>query len=132
MAYRKLMAKSLLEICPDYYDWPKRWMGQPEDLSCGEEIIAIFRPFAEDLLSKRYKDKTAKRHINNLWLLGGELIRMVNMDKDLRKKQELVLILDNIGTYGGPNCRHLDTDEDVRSFDSTCRKLFKFLRLPNR
>jgi hypothetical protein len=107
-------------------------MGLPEDISLGEDIVAIFRPFAEDLLSKRYGDKTVKKHIDNLWLLGGELIRMVGMDVGLRNKEALVLLMENIGLYGGPNCRHLDNDEDFKSFDSTCRKLFKFLKLTNR
>ncbi len=131
LAYRKIMAKSLLEICPDFYDWPKRWMGLPENLPYGGKIVSIFRPFAEDLLSKGYRDKTVKKHIDNLWLLGGELIRMVDMDPELRNKEALVLLRENIGTYGGPYCRHLDTDEEFKSFDSTCRKLFKFLQLTN-
>jgi hypothetical protein len=54
------------------------------------------------------------------------------MEVDLRKKEALVLLLENIGIYGGPSCRHLETDEDFKSFDSTCKKLFKFLQLTNR
>jgi len=96
------MAKSLLEIDLDFDDWPQRWMGLPEDIPYGEEIVSIFMPFAEDLLSKGYKDKTVKKHIDNLWLLGGELIREVNMDPDLRNTEALALLLENIGTYGGP------------------------------
>jgi hypothetical protein len=121
--------KSLLEICPEFYDWPKRWMGLPEDISYGEKVLLIFRPFIEDLLLKGYKDKTIKRHIDNLWLLGGELIRMINMDSHLRDTDAINLILDNIGTDGGPHCRHLDTDEEFRSYDSTCRKFFQFIQL---
>jgi hypothetical protein len=126
------MAKSLLEIGLDFDDWPQRWMGLPEDIPYGEEIVSIFMPFAEDLLSKGYKDKTVKKHIDNLWLLGGELIREVNMDPDLRNTEALALLLENIGTYGGPYCSHLEADEEFKSFDSTCRKLFNFLQLTKR
>ena len=121
--------KLLLEICPDFYDWPNRWMGQPADIQCGEKVLYVIKPFIEDLLLKGYNDKTIKRHIDNLWLLGGEIIRMVNMDSNLRKTQALDLILDNIGTDGGPYCRHLETDEELKSYDSTCRKLFRYFQL---
>jgi hypothetical protein len=126
------MAKSLSKIGLDFGDCPQRWMGLPEDIPYGEEIVIIFRPFAEDLLSEGYKDKTVKKHLDNLWLLGGELIREVNMDPDLRNKEAPVLLLENIGTYGGPYCSHLEADEEFKSFDSTCRKLFNFLQLTKR
>jgi len=80
----------------------------------------------EQLLS-RYSMKTARRHLDNLWLLGGELIRAINMDPEDRAKTPMELLLDNIDEIGGPSCRHLDTDEDLRAYDATCRKLFKFL-----
>jgi hypothetical protein len=81
----------------------------------------------EELLS-RYSLKTVKRHLDNLWLLGGELIRSINMDPEDREKTPMELLLDNIDEIGGPYCRHSDTEEEMRSYDATCRKLFKFLR----
>jgi hypothetical protein len=81
----------------------------------------------EELLL-RHNPKTVKRHLDNLWLLGGELIRDINMDPEDRAKTSMELLLDNIDETGGPSCRHLDTDEDLRSYDATCRKLFRFLR----
>jgi len=106
--------------------------GQPEDIQYGDKIVSNFRPFIEDLILKDYKDKTVKKHIDNLWLLGGELIREINMDPELRNKGALDLLLEFIGTDGGPYCRHLDNDEELKSFDSTCKKLFKFYQLTNR
>ena len=32
-----------------------------------------------------------------------------------------------VGLDGGPYCRYLDTEAEVKSFDSTCRKLHKYL-----
>ena len=72
--------------------------------------------------------KTVKRHLDNLWLLGGALIRKINMNPELRKKTPMELLLENIDETGGPYCRHLDTEEDFRSYDATCKKLFKFLQ----
>ncbi len=111
----------------DFYEWPERWKGFPEDVSYGERIIEIYKPFVEELLSK-YSMNTVKRHLDDLWLLGGELIRDINMDPEDREKTPMILLLDNIDESGGPSCRHLDTEEEMRSYDATCRKLFKFLR----
>ena len=38
------------------------------------------------------------------------------------------LYSDNIDEIGGPYCRHLDTDKEMKSYDATCKKLYKFLR----
>jgi len=117
----------LRKLWTDFYEWPERWKGFPEDVPYGERIIAIYKPFVEELLS-RLSLKTVKRHLDNLWLLGGELIRKINMDPELRNKAPVDLLLDNVDETGGPYCRHLDTSEDLRSYDATCKKLFKFLQ----
>ena len=107
-------------------------MGSNEDIEFGDKIVSIFRPFVEDLLSKKYAEKTVKSHIDNLWLLGGELIRIVSSEPELRDTEPLRLLLENIGTDGGSYCHNLATDEELKSFDSTCRKLFNFFQLTNR
>ena len=121
------MSKSFSELCPDFKEWPKRWMGFPEDILFGENLIDIFRPFIEDLIDSKYTVKTIKRHIDNLWLLGGEIIRDINMDPDLRNSNALDVLMENIGSDGGPLCRHIETEAELRSFDATCKKLYKFL-----
>jgi hypothetical protein len=98
-----------------------------KDVPYGEGIIAIYKPFVDELLS-RLSLNTVKRHLGNLWLLGGELIREINMNPELRKKAPLDLLLDNVDETGGPYCRHLYSDEQMRAYDATCKKLFKFLR----
>ena len=121
------MPASTEKLWADFYDWPQRWAGIPKDVAYGKGILEIYKPFVEELLL-RHNPKTVKRHLDNLWLLGGELIRAINMDPEDRAKTPMELLLDNIDEIGGPSCRHLDTDEDFRSYDATCRKLFKFLR----
>ena len=120
------MSGSIDKLWVDFYEWPERWKGVPEDVAYGEGIIEIYKPFVEELLL-RHSLKTVKRHLNNLWLLGGELIRSINMDPEDREKTPMELLLDNIDENGGPSCRHLETDEDFRSYDATCKKLFKFI-----
>ena len=70
-----------------------------------------------------------KKHIDNIWLLGGEIIRSINNDENLRKLESQSLVKKFVYEEGGPYCRHLDTEEELKSFDSTCKKLNKFLTL---
>jgi hypothetical protein len=121
------MPATIDKLWRDFHDWPQRWAGIPEDVAYGKGILEIYKPFVEELIS-RQNLKTVKRHLDNLWLLGGELIRAINMYPEDRKKSPMNLLLDNIDDTGGPSCRHLDTDEDFRAYDATCKKLFRFLR----
>jgi len=121
------MSASIDKLWADFYEWPERWAGVPKDVAYGKEIIEIYKPFVEELLL-RHNLKTAKRHLDNLWLLGGELVRSINMDPKDREKTPMELLLDNIDETGGPYCRHLDSEEQMRAYEATCKKLFKFLR----
>ena len=121
------MKSPIEKLWTDFYEWPERWKGFDKDVPYGEEIIQIYKPFLDELLS-RLSLKTVKRHLDNLWLLGGELIREINMNPKLRKKAPMDLLLDNVDETGGPYCRHLDSEEQMRAYDATCRKLSKFLR----
>ncbi len=121
------MKSRIDKLWADFYEWPERWAGISEDVPCGEGIIAIYKPFVEGLLS-RLSLNTVKRHLDNLWLLGGELIREINMNPKLREKVPMDLLLANVDETGGPYCRHLDSEEQMRAYDATCKKLFKFLQ----
>ncbi len=122
------MKRKIEKISPDFYQWPERWMGVPPDIEYGERLLTIFEPFVENLITKKLAKKAFERHIDNLWLLGGELIRLINQDQDNREKEPLELIMENIRHGGGPNCRHLQTENEIKSFDSTCGKLYKYLK----
>ncbi len=98
-----------------------------EDIPFAEKIIDILRPFVEDLMERKYTEKTIRKHIDNLWLLGGELAREINMNPELRNSDAFDVLQENIGPDGGPLCRLLETEAELESFDSTCRKLYKFL-----
>jgi hypothetical protein len=121
------MKSRIEKMWADFYEWPESWKGFPEDVPYGERLIEIYKPFVEELLS-RYSHNTVNRHLTNLWLLGGELIRKINMNPELREKAPMELLLDNVDETGGPYCRHLDTEEQMRAYEATCRKLFKFLQ----
>ena len=112
-------------ICPDFPEWPDRWMGVEEDKPYGQGLLDEMRPFVEQLIASGLKDRTIRNHMDNLWLLGGEIIRDVSMDDEYDVPPGQIL-RESVGSDGGPYCRHLDTESEQKSFDATCRKLHKF------
>ena len=122
------VSPSLLErYCRGLDTWPRSWMGWEKDLPPGEQLVACFRPFLEDLVASDLSPKTIQKHVDNLWALGGEIIRDLNENPFLRKKTIQQLLDDRINDDGGPLLYGVDSEEQQRSFDSTCRKLYHFL-----
>ncbi len=101
-------------------------MGVEKDLAVGEELVASLRPFLEHLASSGLSGKTIRRHVDNVWLLGGEIIRDLHYDPSLRKVTADRLLHDAVHEYGGPVV-HNGSEEEQRSFDTTCRRLHRFL-----
>ncbi len=101
-------------------------MGLEKDLPPGEQLLPHLRPFIEHLASSSLSPKTIRRHVDNLWLLGGEIIRDLHYDPSLRKRATDRLLRSVIHEDGGPLI-HNGSEEDQRSLDSTCRKLHRFL-----
>jgi hypothetical protein len=101
-------------------------MGWEKDVPPGETLVACFRPFLEYLVaSSELSPKTIQKHVDNLWVLGGEFIRDLNDNPSLRKRPVDQLLFELIED-GGPLLYHGDEDQQ-RSFDSTCRKFRRFL-----
>ena len=88
--------------------------------------MAYFQPFLEHLLELNLSRKTIRKHVNNLWVLGGEIIRDLNHTPALRKLPVEQLVFDVL-REGGPLLYHCDSEEELRSFESTCRKFQRFL-----
>jgi hypothetical protein len=49
-------------------------------------MVEWFKPFLRNLLTLDLSRPTLRRHRDNLWALGGEIIRRLQMDSDLRKQ----------------------------------------------
>ena len=115
------------DICPDFPEWPERWQGVEQDVVYGQGLLAAMRPFVLDLIARGLKERTIRTHMDNLWMLGGEIIREVSLHDryDLAPAESLWQSVDE---GGGPYCRHLDSEAQERSYHSTCRKLHRFLR----
>lgn len=120
------MKRTLEHICPGFEDWPNRWMGLAEDLDYGQGLLDAMRPFAQAMLDSNLTPKTIRAHMDNLWLLGGQIIREVSLynEYDTPPREKLREAVD---AEGGPLCKHLQTEAEERAFDRTCRRLHKFL-----
>jgi hypothetical protein len=127
-AGRTALSSGLERYCRSLDDWPRSWMGGPADLPAGQKLVARFRPFLEALVASDLAPKTIQRHVDNLWTLGGEIIRDLNENPSLRKKSIEQILHDRIDEEGGPLVYALESEESLqRSFDATCRKLHGFL-----
>ena len=108
-------------------------MGWEKDLPPGEKLVACFRPFLEYLVTcADLSPKTMQKHVDNLWALGGEIIRDLNEKPPLRRKNIKQILFDVIDDDGGPLIYGISSEQQQRSFDSTCRKLHRFLGQPLR
>jgi len=112
--------------CQDLEEWPRSWMGFAEDIPPGEKMVAYFRPFIEHLIGLNLSQKTIRKHVDNLWILGGEIIRDLNETPPLRKAPVEALVFDVLKEEG-PLLYHCDSEEQQRSFESTCCKFRRFL-----
>ncbi len=120
-------APDLAAYCPDLAAWPQSWCGDERDVIPGEQIVAVFTPFLLELLAQGLTRKTRNLHRDNLWLLGGEIIRDINETPKLRKRPAAELIRDAIANDEGPLIRGCVNDIEQRLFDSTRRKLKRFM-----
>jgi hypothetical protein len=85
-------------------------MGWEKDLPPGEKLIACFRPFLEHLVGSDLSPKTIQKHVDNLWVLGGEVIRDLNEDPSLRKLPDR-LLYHSVAGGGGPLIHNCSEEE---------------------
>ncbi len=80
------------------------------------------------LLDQGLPKATVSRHRDNLWTLGGELIRR-RYDNDKLGQQDVTAAIGQlIGRDGGPLMWPRITEAEQDSLDATCRKLKRFWR----
>jgi hypothetical protein len=121
---------SLPSFEEDYLDvdgWPHSWRVEARDLRCGEQLLDIFKPFLFWLLEQGLSRKTLRLHRDHLSALGGEIIRQLNLHPNLRKQPIARTLIDSLDDEGGPLIYPRKSEPEQRSFDSTCRKLHRFL-----
>ena len=119
---------ALAAYCPDLEQWPNTWMYEARDLAPGQQVVEIFRPFLRHLLGLNLSGKTLRKHRDNLWLLGGEIISDLHKSPRLRKWPMAQVVSAAFDDEGGPLISHSPSEDQQRSFDSTCRKFYRFLK----
>jgi hypothetical protein len=127
---QQIAADPLQSYCPDLDQWPASWAYEPRDIPHGLRIVECFKPFLREMLARYLSRKTMRLHRDNIWVLGGEVIRRLQMDSGLRGRPVQQVVLELIGDDGGPMLSHGQSEAEQRCFDATCRKLFRFLTEP--
>ena len=95
----------------------------------GQQIVQVFTPFVLHLLDQGLAKATISRHRDNLWTLGGELIRCRYDDDALAKKQVKHALCELIEGDGGPLMWPRISESQQDSLDATCRKLRRYWRV---
>jgi hypothetical protein len=125
---QQLPTDELAACCPDMEQWPKSWMYEERDLSSGQRMVDCFKPFLRHLLDLNPSHKTFRKHRDNLWLLGGEIVSHLHETPGLRNRPIKQIVFAALDEEGGPFIAHKASEDQQRSFDSTCRKLYRFLK----
>jgi hypothetical protein len=110
--------------------WPQSWAGTHEDEPVGRRLVAVLHPFMIHLQHQGLSSRTLRRHLDNLWLIGGEIIRQLNDDPTRRDTPAHALLLEAIQDGEAPLGRDL-TEAQQAALDATARKLLKFVAASN-
>jgi len=94
-------------------------------------MVECFKPFLRHLLNLELSGKTLRQHRDNLWLLGGELIRHLHASPRLRRRPIEQVVLQVLDDEGGPLISYGATEQQQRSFDATCCRFYRFLKERN-
>ena len=89
--------------------------------------VQALMPFLFYLLDQGLANVSFRRHRDNLWALGGELIRCRYDDGELAKKHVKDALRQLTRGDGGPLMWPRITESEQGSLDTTCRKLNRFL-----
>ena len=108
-------------------NWPRSWRYEQADLAVGQQIIQILTPFLLHLLDQGLARATVRRHRDNLWLLGGELIRLRYEDDEVAQQDVTVALQQLVDRDGGPFVCPRISESEQESLDATCRKLHRFM-----
>jgi len=122
--------QSSKEVATIMEAWPESWAGTHEDEPVGRRLVAALQLFMTHLQQQGFSSRTLRRHLDNLWLIGGEIIRQVHYDPALRNKPTHALLLEAILGGEAPLVRNL-TEQQQGALDATARKLLKFVSASN-
>jgi hypothetical protein len=106
--------------------WPGSWRFSDADIPVGEGLVSVMKPFIEHLCDRGLAHKTVRSHLDNCWVIGGEIIRGLEGTRKSRRLDPRTIILDAIDGGEAPLARNFD-EQEQRQLDATAKKLFRFL-----
>ena len=115
---------------PNFDRWPKSWMGVEEDLDYGRKLLPWFADFLQALYVEGLSRKTFAQYRDNLWLLGGTIIREVSLYEEYQV-DPLVKLRESVADDGIlPDHYDQMTQAELNAFERMCRRFEKYLREP--
>ena len=121
-------AKRLRQACPDLHEWPESWQVELADIAIGQQIVQLLTPFLLHLLDQGLAKTTVRRHRDNMWSLGAEVIRRRYDDDELARRDVPAAVQELISDDGGPLIWPRMTEAEQDSLDASCRKLHRFMQ----
>ena len=123
-----LTHKNLMGITLDLDKWPESWMGTKKDLEYGRKLLPFMEEFIHDLAGQDLSRKTLKEYVDNVWLLGGTLIKDVSIYEEY-KKDPLKKLMETVEEGGClPDGYEGMSNSGLAAFERTCRKFGEFLK----
>jgi hypothetical protein len=120
-------AQSFRAWAPDFDGWPVSWMGIKEDLAYGRKLLPWFAGFLQALYAEGMSRKTFTQYRDNLWLLGGTIIRKVSMYEEYQA-DPLEKLAESVADDGIlPDDYNHMTKAELRAFERMCRRFEKYL-----
>jgi hypothetical protein len=92
---------ALERYVPDLQNWPASWRFKEEDISFGQALVKVFRPFLQHPLTHGYARKILFRHRDQLWMLRAHLVEVRHVDPDSAAMDTRTLVLNQIHEFGG-------------------------------
>ena len=117
------LAKALIQM----KRWPDSWKVSDTDVAFGEGLVRIFEDFLTELYLHGLSTRTINRHRDNLWVLGGEVVRHRWTGATRCGGSPTKMLSDCVSEDGGPFLLRSASDREQQDLDATCRKLFDFL-----
>lgn len=116
------------KIIPDFERWPQSWMGTQEDLEYGKKMLPFMEGFIRYLMAQDLSRKTLKVYIDNIWVLGGTIIRDVSIYERHKRdpRQKILEAVESGGCLPEPSANM--SAWDLASFERMCAKFEKFLK----
>ena len=107
-------------------EWPKSWASSRGDEVLGRELVRVLRPFVIALQQQGLSSRTLRRHVDGVWLIGGEIVRRVNDEPTSSHQSARALLLEAVEGGEALLVSGL-VEEEQEAVDATARKLRRFL-----